>query len=183
MNETDLSTQRAQTGQNPWIPQADVNQGRPGGDPVASGKGAPPALGVTAGSPPTAGRRASVDRLRSRRSFEAVRRGGSRGRAGPLTVSYLASPSSDRPQVAYAIGRQVGVAVDRNRLRRRLRAIVAEQAASLPAGAYVVRASSDGGAWGFEELKVAMSQAVEKAARGQSGQAVMKAAPGRDQGR
>jgi ribonuclease P protein component len=98
-------------------------------------------------------------------------------------VSYLKSPSSEGPQVAYAIGRQVGGAVDRNRLRRRLRAVVAEQAASLPAGAYVVRASSDGGAWGFEELKVAMSQAVEKAARGQSGYAVMKAASGREQGR
>jgi ribonuclease P protein component len=183
MNETYLSTQRAQTGQNPWIPQADVNQGRPGGDPVASGKGAPAAVGVTVGSPPTPSRRASVDRLRSRRSFEAVRRGASRGRSGPLTVSYLASSSSVRPQVAYAIGRQVGGAVDRNRLRRRLRAIVAEQAAFLPAGAYVVRASSDGGVWGFEELKVAMSQAVEKAARGQSGRKATKAAFGRDQGR
>ena len=84
-------------------------------------------------------------------------------------MSYLEIPSSERPQVAYAIGRQVGGAVDRNRLRRRLRAIVAEQAASLPVGAYVVRASPDGGACGFEELRVAMSQAVEKAARGRSG--------------
>jgi ribonuclease P protein component len=182
MNETDLSTKRAQTGQDPWIPQADVDQSRAGGDPVASGKGAPPAVGVTADSPPAVRRRPSVDRLRSRRSFEAVGRGASRGRAGPLTVSYLENPSSERPQVAYAIGRHVGGAVDRNRLRRRLRAIVAEQAGSLPVGAYVVRASRQGSAWGFEELKVAMSQAVEKAARGRSGQLATKAAPRLDQG-
>lgn len=183
MNETDLPTKRTQTGQNPWIPQADVEQSRAGGDPVASGKGAPPAVGVTADSPPAEARRASIDRLRSRRSFEAVRQGAWRGRSGPLTVSYLPRPSSDRSQVAYAIGRHVGGAVVRNRLRRRLRAILAEQAASLPAGAYVVRASPEGSAWGFEELKVAMSQAVEKAARGRSGRPAGKAAQGRDQGR
>ncbi len=49
-------------------------------------------------------------------------------------------------------------------LRRRMRAIVAEQAADLPIGAYVVR-SCDRTArtLEFDELKVAMSRALEKA--------------------
>jgi ribonuclease P protein component len=56
--------------------------------------------------------------------------------------------------------------VVRNQLKRRLRAIVSERAASLPAGTYVVRAGPEGSLLGFDELKVAMSQALEKATNG-----------------
>lgn len=52
------------------------------------------------------------------------------------------SPSS---RVAYALSKRVGGAVVRNRLRRRLRAIVAEQARDgrLPAGALLVSAGPE----------------------------------------
>ncbi len=65
--------------------------------------------------------------------------------------------------MAYAINRRVGNAVVRNRLRRRLRAIRAEQASARPVGAYVVRTGPGGSQLGFDELKVAMSQALERA--------------------
>ncbi len=78
-------------------------------------------------------------------------------------MSFLACPEWDRAQVAYAVGRKVGNAVERNRLRRRMRAIVAEQATKLPVGAYVVRSSEGGPALDFDELKVAMSRALDKA--------------------
>lgn len=65
--------------------------------------------------------------------------------------------------MAYAINRRVGNAVVRNRLRRRMRAIMAEQASSLPVGAYVVSTGPGGPQLGFDELKVAMSQALERA--------------------
>ena len=65
--------------------------------------------------------------------------------------------------MAYALGRKVGNAVRRNRLRRRLRAIVAERAPDLPVGAYVVRSTDAGPTLEFDELKVAMSRALEKA--------------------
>jgi ribonuclease P protein component len=67
--------------------------------------------------------------------------------------------------VAYSISRQVGGAVVRNRLRRRLRAIVSEQAAGLPPGAYVVGSGPGGPLLEFDELKVAMSRALEQATR------------------
>ena len=65
--------------------------------------------------------------------------------------------------MAYAVSRKVGTAVQRNLLRRRMRAIVADRATDLPAGAYLVRSGPEGPALEFRELKVAMSRAMEKA--------------------
>ena len=46
------------------------------------------------------------------------------------------------PRVAYAVGRRVGGAVVRNRLRRRLRHVVHDLAPELASGAYLVAATS-----------------------------------------
>jgi len=80
-----------------------------------------------------------------------------------VSVSFVERPDWDRREVAYAVNRKVGNAVQRNRLRRRMRAIVAERAAALPTGAYLVRSGPEGPALEFRELKVAMSRAMEKA--------------------
>jgi ribonuclease P protein component len=168
MNETDLPTERAEAGQDPRVPQTDVDQGWTGGDPVAPGEGASSAVGVTGGPPAGHRRVAGVEALRSRRSFEAVRRSATRGRAGPLTVHFLEEASWSRPKVAYAISRRTGSAVVRNRLRRRLRAIMSAQAQSIPVGAYVIRTGPDGTRLGFDELKVAMSRALERATSGRA---------------
>jgi ribonuclease P protein component len=166
MNEAHLSTQRTQTSENPWFSQADVDEGWTGRDPVTPGKRTSSAVGVTAERTRAPGRGATVGPLRSRRTLTALYQQGTRGRSGPVTVSFLTQPCWSRPEVAYAINKQVGTAVVRNRLRRRLRAIVAEQAASLPVGAYVVRTGPAGSSLGFDELKVAMNRAVEKATGG-----------------
>ena len=156
MDETDVPTQRAQARQDTRFPQADVDQGRTGGHQVPSGEGASPPVGVTP-------RRPGVESVRSRGTFADLRRNGSRGRHGPVSVSYLARPGWERSQVAYAVGRKVGTAVERNRLRRRMRAIVAARSPELPVGAYVVRSTAGGPALEFDELKVAMSRALDKA--------------------
>jgi ribonuclease P protein component len=108
-------------------------------------------------------RRPGVGPVRSRETFADLRRNSSRGRSGPVSVSFVDRPEWDRPQVAYAVNRKVGNAVQRNLLRRRMRAIVSEQAAGLPAGAYLLRSNPTGPTLEFNELKVAMSQALEKA--------------------
>jgi ribonuclease P protein component len=167
MNETYLPAERAQARQDTRFSQADVNQGGPCGDPGASGEGTPAPVGVIAVPVVASHQRdgVGVGPIRSTRTFDELRRSPCRGRHGPLSVSFVAHPSWSRSQVAYAIGRRVGTAVVRNRLRRRMRAIAAEQACSWPIGAYVVRAGGDSPQLRFDELKVAMSQAVERATR------------------
>lgn len=65
-----------------------------------------------------------IDSIRDRDVFVRLGRDGVRFRRGPLWCTYLADPGLERAHVAFAIGRPVGNAVVRNRLRRRLRMIV-----------------------------------------------------------
>jgi ribonuclease P protein component len=80
-------------------------------------------------------------RITDRRSFAALRRDGARARRGPISVLHRATPTP-HPRIAFALSRDVGGAVDRNRLRRRLRASCREleRAGALPAGDYLIRA-------------------------------------------
>jgi ribonuclease P protein component len=80
-------------------------------------------------------------RVRDRATFETLQRHGRRVRRGPVTVVYLPAPAPPA-RVAYAINRKVGNAVARNKVRRRLRAIVGEldreTVGGLPAGTYLL---------------------------------------------
>jgi len=58
--------------------------------------------------------------------------------AGPLWVVFVADPSVQPPQVAFAFGRALGSAVQRNRARRRLRAVLAARGHGLAPGLYLV---------------------------------------------
>lgn len=101
-------------------------------------------------------------RIRDRATFEALRRSGARARRGPVTVSYAPVGSAPRARVAYAVGRQTGKAVTRNRLRRRLRAAV-DQVPGLAPGAYLVAAGQGAVGMGFEELKEQVARAMTSA--------------------
>jgi ribonuclease P protein component len=63
--------------------------------------------------------------------------------------------------VAYTVGRKVGGAVERNRLRRRLRALVADLAPQLAAGAYLIGAAPEAASLSSGELGARVSEAVE----------------------
>jgi ribonuclease P protein component len=165
MDEAHLSTKRAEAGEDPRLSQADVDEGRPGGDPVAPGEGTSTPVGVMAGTTSVSGPMKGLTPIRSRHTFEELRRTRSRGRAGPLTVAFVPQNAWSGSEVAYAINRQVGNAVTRNRLRRRLRSILAGLAPSLPAGAFLVRTGPDAPQLAFDELKVAMSRALGQATR------------------
>ena len=103
-----------------------------------------------------------VGRVSGRRQFAAFR-SGRRIRKGPVTVTWVAaSDASPGPgvKVAYAIGRRVGGAVERNRLRRRLRAIVAAAAEDMVPGTYLVGASPEASSLDHEELQSIVTEAL-----------------------
>lgn len=89
-------------------------------------------------------------RVRDRATFAAIRRDGVRRRVGPVVITRL-DDGSVPPRVAYAIGRPVGNAAERNRLRRRLRALVAD-AAPTP-GTYLVGAGRAAVTASHQELR------------------------------
>ena len=132
------------------------------------------------GRGPAGSTRPRVEPIRSLRTFSDLRRPSGRGRQGPVSVSYVEHPDWDRSEVAYAVSRKVGNAVQRNLLRRRMRAIMAERVADVPAGAFLVCSGPEGPALDFHELKVAMSRAIDKATNtGPSGAPVTaRALPG-----
>ena len=79
-----------------------------------------------------------------------------------MWITWLAGPAGTPPRVAYAVNRSVGGAVVRNRLRRRLRAAVAELAGTgrVPSGACLVGASPAAVDMTFEELKASVAEAL-----------------------
>ena len=77
-------------------------------------------------------------RIRERSAFTRLAREGRRTRAGVLWCTYIPDPIATPPRVAYALGRAIGPAVVRNRLRRQLRELLAN--ASLPPGLYLLGA-------------------------------------------
>jgi ribonuclease P protein component len=112
-----------------------------------------------------------VDAVRTRRAFSALSRSRTRGRSGPLWV-VRADPPADVPEsagdpvrVAYAVGRAVGGAVARNRLRRRLRVLVGDldAAGALSPGLYLVGAGSSATTATPDDLRRHLAGALDRA--------------------
>lgn len=82
-----------------------------------------------------------------------------------MTVTFCTIDGPPVARVAYAVGRRVGGAVERNRLRRRLRAVVAELSGVLSPGAYLVSAGGEAARLGHEELKRVVAGAMRNASR------------------
>ncbi|MET0326516.1 MAG: ribonuclease P protein component [Ilumatobacteraceae bacterium] len=104
-----------------------------------------------------------IGRIHERREFERLSRHGRRARTETLWCRYLDEPQAEPPRIAFAIGRSVGPAVVRNRLRRRLRALAADHARTglddplLPHGSLLIGARPSAAERSFEELGVELT--------------------------
>jgi ribonuclease P protein component len=78
-------------------------------------------------------------------------------------VSPSDSRADDLVRVAYSVPKQVGKAVERNRHRRRLRAIALEASPSLPPGAYLVGVDAGVRDLSFQELRTRVMEAMLRA--------------------
>jgi ribonuclease P protein component len=131
MGETDVSAEQPETQEKARLSAPDAQSGGPRGDSSPSQQGPLQTVRL-------------IWRVRGQSSFRALARGRRRA-AGDLEVRTVVLGSHhEPPRVAYAVGRGVGNAVTRNRVRRRLRAAVQENAGLLvPGSAYLVRAAPD----------------------------------------
>ena len=106
-------------------------------------------------------------RMRRRAEFtSAVRRGRRAGRPN-LVVHLLCRDEIDaQPLVGFIVGRVVGNAVVRNKVRRRLRHLVAAHLARLPRGSLlVVRANPKAAAAGYADLAADLDSALDRLLR------------------
>ncbi len=97
-------------------------------------------------------------RIRERSAFTRLAREGKRTRAGVLWCTYIHDPIATPPRVAYALGRAIGPAVVRNRLRRQLQALLA--GSSLPPGLYLIGAQPVAAQRSQSELAFDLSRLV-----------------------
>ena len=110
------------------------------------------------------------NRLRTRHDFQSAIRGCGGTRAGNRLVVVHLRPTDSRtscpPRVGFVVSKAVGGAVVRNRVKRRLRAIVAGRIAMIPSGAdLVVRANPGTATASFDELGAALIPLLDKAIR------------------
>jgi ribonuclease P protein component len=96
-----------------------------------------------------------IGRIHERRRFEELRRVGRRAGTDHLWCRYLPDPTAVPPRAAFAIGRTIGPAVVRNRVRRRLRALLRDAATTghLPPGWLLIGARPAVGELTFDELR------------------------------
>jgi ribonuclease P protein component len=160
--EAHVSAQQPSTRQEARLPTPDVDPRRPGGAAIASAQGPSQAVGL-------------IWRIRDRRTFVELRRSGRRVRSGVLSITFLPPPGSvgcmapDPPRIAFAIPRRVGPAVERNRIRRRLRVAISHLAGRQPSpvasGAYLVVVRPEALTRTFEQLKEDVEHAFERLSR------------------
>lgn len=76
-------------------------------------------------------------RMRDSAEFRATVRRGSRG-VQPSLVTHVVSGAGGRSSVGFVVSKAVGSAVDRNRVKRRLRHLMRERLDRLPSGSRIV---------------------------------------------
>src|SRR5579884_1302647 len=119
MSETPIPAKQPEARQETRVSAPDADPGRASHPQSSPAQGSQAPVGL-------------IWRVRSRAAFREFNppRGTppsqrpARAQVAPVTVSFLPGVDGEPPRVAYAIGRKVGNAVTRNRIRRQLRAIV-----------------------------------------------------------
>jgi ribonuclease P protein component len=152
MREAHVPTEHKTAQEASRVPVPHAHSRRPGRDQVPSPARPHAPLGL-------------IRRVRGRATFAALA-GAKRQDRGAITVRCLPGRTETPPRVAYGVGRTIGGAVDRNRVRRRLRAAVAECEADLvPGTAYLVSAGREVLTMPFEQLMDSVRYVLEASGR------------------
>jgi ribonuclease P protein component len=136
MGEATVPAEQPAAGQAPRVSAPDVDSGGTGHPESAPRQGSRPPVGL-------------IWRVGDRATFQALR-SARRARRGLLTVAWAEDGVAGPPRVAFTVGRRVGPAVARNRVRRRLRELA--RRSELPGGAWMVSASAGASSVPFSVL-------------------------------
>jgi ribonuclease P protein component len=153
MREEDLPAQQPEAQQDPRLPHSHADSWRSGTahPPSSQGTSRPVSL---------------IWRVRDRASFRALATG-RRHRRGVLTMTRIPGREGDPPRVAFAVGRPVGNAVARNRVRRRLRSLIRAHRDELAGGHdYLLGASPKAVSATYRELDSAFCELLRATAAG-----------------
>jgi ribonuclease P protein component len=102
-------------------------------------------------------------RVHTRRQFALFTRPSARGSSGPLRISFVQDgDSTGQVNVAFAISRKVGNAVERNLIRRRLRALFDEMTPALKSGNYLIRTAIETSDLTYDDLRHHLQIALER---------------------
>jgi ribonuclease P protein component len=143
MREEDVPAEQPEAEEEARLPAPHADPRGSRDDPAAAREGSRPPVGL-------------IWRVRDRASFRALA-AGARRRRGVLTVTCVRATDDRPPRVAYAVGRHAGGAVTRNRIRRRLRAVVRDEAALLrPGHLYLVGASAAAAHTAYRDLRATL---------------------------
>jgi ribonuclease P protein component len=93
-----------------------------------------------------------IGRIQDRTTFQRFRTDARRTKAGELWCAALLDDAVRPPRIAYAIGKPVGTAVVRNRLRRRLKALAEAHHEIVAPGSYLIGVRPAAAQCSFEEL-------------------------------
>jgi ribonuclease P protein component len=104
-----------------------------------------------------------IDRIRGRDAFQRLTDNGTRVRRSSLWCTWCPDPSTTTTSVAFSLGRALGPAVTRNRLRRRLRAILLESQTTLPGGLLLIGAYPPAVELTFDQLRSTLDHLLAKA--------------------
>jgi len=124
-NEADIPAEQPAPVEEARVPRPDVDEGRPRCPEVAPGQGSPPPVSL-------------IGPITRRQEFARLSREGRRRRQGCLWVAAVASSEAGGVRVAFALPRKAGTAVERNRVRRRLRAAITPLEQQIPPGWYLI---------------------------------------------
>lgn len=110
-----------------------------------------------------------IEALSGRRSFERLRAEGMRHGRGRLRLVSRPASGLDRTgavRIGFAVSRKVGTAVQRNRIRRRIRAVLRDIASDnpsvLPAGDYLFRVTYTIEDWSPAKLRRAVTELLNR---------------------
>lgn len=152
MREADLPAEQPEAQEEARVSSPHEDPRREGRAEVAARPGPRPAVSL-------------IWRVRGHGAFRDLARAPSR-RDGPLWLRFRPGDGSGPPRTGYAVGRRVGSAPVRNRLRRRMRAVVSDLASELAPGAsYLFGAEPAAVRCSPAELRAAIGRLVAGAGR------------------